>query len=55
MTEQTASAPHLPHPEGFAALRIVPVTVPRVICSCERFPERFPDEFDLHLLRSIDS
>ena len=41
------SAPHLAHPEGCAALRIVLVTVPRVNRSCEHFP----DGSDLHLLR----
>ena len=34
------------HPEGFAAQRIVLVTVPRVGRSCEHFP----DGLDLHLL-----
>ena len=32
---QAAPAPHLAHPEGCAALRIVLVTVPRVSRSCE--------------------
>ena len=36
--EQPASAPHLAHPEGCAAIRSVLVTVPRVSRSCERFP-----------------
>jgi len=30
IAEQTAPAPHLAHPEGYAALHIVLVTVPRV-------------------------
>ena len=34
---QPAPAPHLAHPEGRAALRIVLVTVPRVSRSCEHF------------------
>ena len=46
IAEQPAPAPHLAHPEGCAALRIVLVTVPRVSRSCENFP----DGFDLHLL-----
>jgi hypothetical protein len=46
IAEQSAPAPHLAHPEGRAALRIVLVTVPRV----SRFCEYFPDGFDLHLL-----
>jgi len=46
IAEQPAPAPHLAHPEGCAALRIVLVTVPRVSRSCEHFP----DGFDLHLL-----
>ena len=45
--EQPATAPHLAHPEGCAALRIVLVTVPRVGHSCEHFP----DGCDLHLLQ----
>ena len=36
------------HPERYAALRIVLVTVPRVSRSCEHFP----DGFDLHPLHS---
>ena len=40
-------APYLAHPEGYAALRIVLVTVPRV----SRFCDRFPDGFDLHPLQ----
>ena len=47
--EQPAPAPHLAHPEGCAALRIVLVTVPRVSRSCEHFP----DGFDLHLLLQV--
>ena len=35
IAEQPAPALHLAHPEGCAALRIVLVTVPRVIRSCE--------------------
>ena len=46
IAEQPAPAPHLAHPEGCAALRIVLVTVPRVSRSCEQFL----DGFDLHLL-----
>ena len=46
MVEQPAPAPHLAHPEGCAALRVVLVTVPRVSRSCEHFP----DGFDPHLL-----
>ena len=41
-------APNLELPEGCAALRIVPVTVPRV----SRSYEHFSDGFDLHLLRT---
>ena len=41
------AAPHLAHPEGCAALRIVPLTAPRVSHSCEHSP----DEFDLRLLQ----
>ena len=48
IAERPAPAPHLAHPEGCAALRIVLVTVPRVSRSCEHFP----DGFDLYLLRS---
>ena len=33
---QPAPAPHLAHPEGCAAVRIVLVTVPRVRRSCEQ-------------------
>ena len=44
--EQPAPAPHLAHPEGCAAQRIVLVTVPHVSRSCDPFP----DGFDLHLL-----
>ena len=46
IAEQAAPAPHLAHPEGCAALRILLVTVPRASRSCEHFP----DGFDLHLL-----
>jgi len=46
IAEQPAPAPRLANPEGYAALRIVLVTVPRVSRSCEHFP----DIFDLHLL-----
>ena len=35
--EQQAPAPHLTHPEGCFALRIVLATVPRVSSSCEHF------------------
>ena len=51
IAEQPAPAPHLAHPEGCAALRIVLVTVPRVSRSCEHSP----DGFDLHLLRRQSS
>ena len=47
IAEKPAPAPHLAHPEGCAALRIVLVTEPRVSRSCEHFL----DGFDLHLLR----
>ena len=47
IAEQPAPVPHLAHPEGCAALRIVPVTVPRVSRTCEHFP----DGFDLPLLQ----
>ena len=47
MAEQPAPAPHFAHPEGYAALRIVLVTVPRVSRTCEHFPDRF----DLRLLQ----
>ena len=46
VAEKPAPAPHLQHPAGCAALRVVLVTVPRVSRSCEHFP----DGFDLHLL-----
>ena len=39
---EPAPAPHLAHPEGCAALRIVLVTVPRVYRSCEHFPDARP-------------
>ena len=51
IAEQPAPAPHLAHPEGCAALRIVLVTVPRVSRACEHFP----DGFDLHLLQRVDT
>ena len=47
IAEQPVPAPHLAHPEGCAALRIVLVTVPRVSRSCEHSP----DGFDLPLLQ----
>ena len=47
VTEQPAPAPHLAHPEGCAAPRIVRVTVPRVSRSCEHFRIGF----DLNLLQ----
>ena len=47
IAEKPAPAPHLAHPEGCAALRIVLVTVHRVSRSCEHFP----DGFDLPLLQ----
>ena len=46
IAEQPAPVPHLAHPERYAALRIVLVTVPHFSRSCEHFP----DGFDLHLL-----
>ena len=46
--QQTAPAPHLAHPGGCAALRIVLVTVPCV----SRWCEHFPNGFDLHPLRA---
>jgi len=48
IAEQPAAAPHLAHPEGWAALRIVLVTVPRISRSCDHFP----NGSDLHLLHS---
>ena len=48
IAEQPAPVPHLAHQEGYAALRIVLFTMPRVSRSCEHFP----DGFDLHLLRA---
>ena len=48
-TSEPAPAPHLEHPEGCAALRIVLITVPRVSRSCEHFP----DGFDLHLQQPV--
>ena len=51
IAEKPAPAPHLAHPEGCAALRIVVVSVPRVSRSCVHFP----DGFDLHLLRGNHS
>ena len=46
IAEAPAPAPRLAHPEGFAALRIVVVTVPRVSRCCENLS----DGLDLHLL-----
>ena len=43
-----APAPHLAHPERYATLRIVLISVSRVSRSCEHFP----DGFDLHLLQA---
>ena len=48
IAEQPVPAPHLAHPEGRAALRIVLVTVPRVSRSCEHFPDGFDPRL-LHL------
>jgi len=45
ITEQSAPAPHIAHPEGCVSLRILLVPVPRVRSS----REHFPDGFDLHL------
>ena len=42
IAEQPAPAPHLAHPEGCAALRIVLVTVPRVSRSCEHLNKSRP-------------
>ena len=39
VAEQPAPTPHLAHPKGCAALRIVLVTVPRISRSCEHFPD----------------
>ena len=41
IAEQPAPSPHLAHPDGCAALRIVLVTVPRASRSCEHFPDGF--------------
>ena len=49
VAEQPAPAPHLAHPEGCAALRIVPVTVPRASRSCKHFQ----DGSDVHLLQGV--
>ena len=49
IAEQPAPAPHLAHPDGCAAPRILLVTLPRVSRSCEHFP----DGFDLHLLQPV--
>ena len=46
VAERPAPAPHLAHPEGCAALRIVLVAVPRVCRSCEHVL----DGFDFHLI-----
>ena len=46
IAEQTAQAPFLAPPEGWAALRIVLAAVPLISRSCEHFP----DGFNLHLL-----
>ena len=40
IADQSAPVPHLVHPEGCFALRIVLVTVPRVYRSCEHLPGR---------------
>ena len=44
--EESVTAPHLAHPEGCAALRIVLVAVPRI----SRSREHFPGGFDQRLL-----
>jgi len=49
IAEQPGPAPHLAHPEGCAALRIVLVTASRVSRSCEHFP----NGFDLVILRVL--
>jgi len=49
IAERPAPAPHLAHPEGCAALRIVLATVPRASRSCAHFP----DGFDLRILRVV--
>ena len=46
IAEQPAPVPHLAHSAGFAALRIVLVTVPGVSRSCDHCL----DGFNLHLL-----
>ena len=43
IAEQPAPAPHLAHPEGCTAPRIVLVTVSRVSRSCEHFPDGVPN------------
>jgi hypothetical protein len=48
IAELQTPAPHLAHPEGCTALRIVLVTVPLVSRSCEHLP----DGFGLHLHRA---
>ena len=46
---QPVPAPHLAHPEGYAALRIVLVNVPCVSCACEHFPDGFDLNFQLQV------
>ena len=41
IAERTAPAPHLAHPEGCAAQRIVLVSVPRINRSCAHIPDGF--------------
>ena len=41
IAELPVPAPHLTHPEGCAALRIVLITVPHASRSCEHFPDGF--------------
>ena len=41
IADQPAPALLLARPQGQAALRLVPVTVPRVSRSCEKNPDRF--------------
>ena len=52
IAEQPAPAPHLAHPEEYAALRIVPVNVPRVSRYCEHFSDGFDSRRQWRLRRS---
>ena len=53
IAEQPAPAPHLAHPEGCAAQRIVLVTVPRVSRSCDHFPHGFDPHLPPCILREL--